>query len=198
MRVLRLLGVGTAIAAAAFGAGAEHAGAELLTCNASDERPFAAWGDYSRYALAPNGSLESGSTGWTLAGGAKVVGTNNLFRGGNGSLVLPAGSSATSPAACVKLADPASRFFVRSLGSGDGRLRVEAVHRSLFFTMSTTLGYVQAGGGWQPSPKYAHELPTVLAQLSLDGSASLRFRFTPVGDAAFGIDDLFVDPLVTY
>ena len=66
--------------------------------------------------------------------------------------------------------------------------------------MSSTLGYVQVDGSWQPSPKYAHALENILGTLALNSklSASLRFRFTPVGrGASFEIDDLFVDPLIT-
>jgi hypothetical protein len=199
MRHLRFVAVAVVVGVAALTAAAKPASAGLLTCNASSERPFAAWGDYSPYTLAPNGSFEQGSQGWSLSG-ARVVSGGNSFRSGNYSLSLPAGSSATSPSACVKLADPASRFFVRNTGSEDGRLKVEVTYKTLLglFTFSSTLGYVEADGSWQPSPKYGHTLQNVLATLSLNGlSAQLRFRFTPVGrGASFQVDDLFVDPLV--
>lgn len=68
-------------------------------------------------------------------------------------------------------------------------------------TMTSTLGYVQANGSWQPSPKYTHALQNILGSLALNKnllSASLRFKFTPVGrGASFEVDDLFVDPLLT-
>lgn len=199
--VLRLLGISVVVAVALVGGRAESAHAGLLTCNESSERPFAAWGDYSPYALAPNGSLESGSYGWSLSG-AYVVSGGNSHRGSSYSLSLPSGSSATSPAACVKLADPASRFFLRNTGSSEGRLKVEVTYKTLLglVAASSTLGYVEADGSWQPSPKLGHSLSNVLATLNLEGlSASLRFRFTPVGrGASFQVDDLFVDPLITF
>jgi hypothetical protein len=128
---------------------------------------------------------------------------SNTLRGGKYSLSLPSGSSATSPAACVKLADPASRFFLRNTGASDGKLKVEVTYKSLLglLTMSSTLGYVQANGSWQPSPKYSHALQNILWTPALNRnllSASLRFRFTPVGGgASFEIDELFVDALLT-
>ena len=193
-----------AIAALAGGStSAQGAGKGLLTCADNVERPFAPWGDYSPYTLAPNGSLEAGATGWSLSGGARVVAENNSYRKGSYSLSLPAGSSATSPAACVKLADPASRFFLRNTGSPDGQLKVEITYKTLLglFTSKATLGYVKANGSWQPSPKYGHVLANVLGALAVNKnlSASIRFRFTPVGrGASFQVDDLFVDPILQF
>ena len=201
MKGLRLVGVISVLALAAGAASVQSARAGVLSCADDPERVFAPWGDYSLYTLAPNGSFESGSMGWSLSG-ARVIPQNNTLRRGSFSLSLPSGSSATSPAACVKVADPASRFFVRNTGASDGRLRVEITYKSALglLTLSSTLGYVQAGGTWQPSPKYGHVLANALGTLGLnrDLSAQLRFRFTPVGrGASFEIDDLYVDPLLT-
>ena len=201
MRDLRLVGVIAVLALGAGAASVDGARASLLTCADNPERVFAPWGDNSMYTLAPNGSFESGASGWSLSG-ARVIPQSNTLRRGSYSLSLPSGSSATSPAACVKLADPASRFFVRSTGASDGRLKVEVTYKTLLglFTFNATLGYVEANGTWQPSPKYGHVLMNVLGTLGLnrDLSAQLRFRFTPTGrGASFEIDDLFVDPLLT-
>ena len=201
MKGLRLVGVISVLTLAVGAASADGARAGLLSCADNPARPFAAWGDNSLYTLAPNGSLEAGSSGWSLSG-ARIIPQSNTLRRGSYSLSLPRGSSATSPAACVKVADPASRFFLRNTGASDGRLKVEVTYKTLLglFTMSATLGYVQSDGSWQPSPKYGHVLQNILGTLALNSnlSASLRFRFTPVGrGASFEIDDLFVDPLLT-
>jgi hypothetical protein len=199
---LRLVVLASVLALVGGAASANSASAGLLTCADNPEKVFAPWGDNSLYTLAPNGSLEGGSSGWSLSG-ARVISQSNTLRSGKYSLSLPSGSSATSPAACVKLADPASRFFLRSTGASDGKLKVEVTYKSLLglLTLSSTLGYVQANGSWQPSPKYSHELQNILGALALNKnllSASLRFRFTPVGrGASFEVDDLFVDPLLT-
>ena len=200
---MRALRIGVVVVLAAFvggGVSFENASAGLVSCNDSRERPFAPWGDYAYYKLAPNGSFEQGSTGWSLSGGARVVREGNPLHSGSSSLLLPSGSSATAPAACVRLADLGSRFFVRNTGSSTGSLRVDVTYRSLLgLTITSNLGTLTTGGEWQPSPKYGHVLSNLLGTLSLNSnlSASLRFKFTPRGwGAEYQIDDLFVDPLL--
>lgn len=196
-----MLRIGVVLMVAAIagaGAGAKDASAALVTCNDSTQRPFAPWGDYSPYKLAPNGSFDEGSNGWSLSGGARVVGNGNPFVSGSDSLVLPAGASATAPAACVKLADLASRFFVRGNDSSSSSLRVEVTYRGLLgWTYTAYLGTVSVNDRWQPSPKYGHVLTNLLGTLALNSnlSASLRFKFTARG-GEYQIDDLFVDPLL--
>ena len=199
--VLRFVCTAVAASVAAIAGSAGSATAGLLTCVNNPEQPFAAWRDYSPYTLAPNGSFESGAAGWSLSG-ARVVSDNNAHRSGSYSLLLPSGSSATSPTACVKLADPASRFFLRNTGSPDGRLKVELRYRTVLglLPLTTTLGYAGADGTWEPSPKFSHLLDNVLGTLALNGNlgANVQFRFSPVGrGASFQIDDLFVDPFLT-
>ncbi|MDX6423727.1 MAG: hypothetical protein QOI67_1198 [Gaiellaceae bacterium] len=202
MKGLRLAGVVAVLAVGAGAASVDGARAGLLSCMDKPEKVFAPWGDNSSYTLAPNGSLEGGSSGWSLSG-ARVIPQSNTLRSGQYSLSLPSGSSATSPTACVKLLDPASRFFLRNTGASDGKLRVDVTYKSLLglLTLTSTLGYVQADGSWQPSPKYTHALQNILGTLALNRnllSAQLRFKFTPTGrGASFEIDDLFVDPLLT-
>jgi hypothetical protein len=197
--IMRLVLASVVVALAIAAGSAQSANAGLLTCNNSPERPFAAWGDDANYALAPNGSFEQGSYGWSLSGGARVIASNNSLRPGSYALSLPAGASALSPAACVKLADPASRFFLRA-PAGTGKLRVDIQYKTLLglFTTTSNLGYATAGQKWQPGPKYSHELANILGALALNKnllSASIRFKFTAVS-GSFEVDDLFVDPLI--
>lgn len=196
LRMISVLGV-AAVAALAIGPTSAKAGA--LSCGTSAERPFATWGDMSPYTIAPNGDLSSGALGWSLSGGARVVGENNSLRSGVNSVTLPAGASATSPAACVKLADPASRFFLRNTSGGTGKVRVDIQYKSVLglFTLTTNLGYTSAGTKWQPSDKYGHLLDNILGTLALNPNlaANLRFKFTALG-GSFMVDDLFVDPLI--
>jgi hypothetical protein len=196
LRMICVLGV-AAVAALTMGPTSAKAG--LLSCGTSAERPFAAWGDMSPYTIAPNGDLSAGALGWSLTGGARIVGENNSLRSGRNSVSLPSGASATSPAACVKLADPASRFFLRNTSGGSGRVRVDIQYKSVLglLTMTTNLGYTSAGTTWQPSEKYGHVLANILGTLALNPklSANLRFKFTALG-GSFMVDDLFVDPLI--
>jgi hypothetical protein len=194
---LVLLGVVAALAAAASSGRAE---AGLLSCGDSNLQPFAPWGDYSPYTLAPNGSFDLGTTGWSLSGGARVVSDGNPYASKAKSLVLPAGASATSPAACVKIADPAARFFLRNTGTG-GSLRVDITYKTLLglLPITSNLGTITADGNWQPSPKYGTVLANILGTLGLNKnlSANLRFKFT-ARSSSFQIDDLYVDPIVQF
>jgi hypothetical protein len=201
MRTVRIVLVAALAAFVGGSVSSKDASAALISCNPSLERPFAPWGDDAYYKLAPNGSFDEGSDGWALSGGARVVGDGNSLVSGSSSLLLPSGSSATAPAACVKLADLASRFFVRNAGSPTGSLRVDVTYRSVLglFTVTANLGTFTAGNEWQPSPKYGHVLANLLGTLALNRNlaASLRFKFTPRGfGAEYQIDDLFVDPLL--
>src|SRR4051812_12239340 len=108
------------VATAALAAPA-HAG--VLTTTAADcgdplvTQPFTPWKDTNHYKLADAGDFEGGTPGWTLTGGAKVVGGDATSLIGSASddssLSLPAGSSATSPAVCVGMDEPTMRFFAR-------------------------------------------------------------------------------------
>ena len=84
-------------------------------------QPFLRWLDPMRYVLAPNGNLESGATGWTLTGGAKVEAGNESFFVGNKSdtrsLYLPSGSTATTRPMCVQLLHPTVRYFAKNRGT---------------------------------------------------------------------------------
>jgi hypothetical protein len=187
---------------AALGAAAASGQAEagLLSCNDSSLQPFAPWGDYSPYTLAPNGSFDAGTSGWALSGGARLVGDGNPYVSGDKSLVLPAGASATSPTACVKIGDPAFRFFLRNAGSG-GSLRVDVIYRTLLGLVPVTsnVGTITADGTWQPSPKYGTVLANILGTLGLNPklSAALRFKFT-ARSGSFQFDDVFVDPILQF
>lgn len=188
------------VAALAAAASSGRAEAGLLSCNNSSLQPFAQWGDYSPYTLAPNGSFDGGTTGWSLSGGARLVADGNPYVSVYKSLLLPAGASATSPTACVKVADPAFRFFLRNAApTTGGSLRVDVVYKTLLglVPVTATLGTISADGKWQPSPKYGTVLANILGTLGLNKnlSASLKFKFT-ARNGSFQVDDLFVDPIL--
>ena len=67
------------LAATAFAVPAANAGliGNLLSnCPTGGSQVFAPWQDAANYLLAPNGSFEFGSTGWSLSGGAGIVNGN--------------------------------------------------------------------------------------------------------------------------
>src|SRR5690242_18277478 len=90
------------------------------------DHTFLPWLDAAWYEAAPDGGLENGGAGWTLAGAAAVVDGNDPYESGASALSLPAGASATTPPMCVDLAHPTVRFFARG---SSGPLMVTAVFR---------------------------------------------------------------------
>ena len=195
---------GVLLAAACAAATAAPASAALgVSCPTPTSQPFASWGDFASYRLAPNGGFESGTTGWTMGGGAQVVAGNEAFAvsgAGARSLALPDGSSATTAPMCVSLLSGKMRFFVRNSGSSDARLRVRVLYNggvgSLLGGLGSTLGVadvgtITAGRTWQPSPQIAM-LGGTLPLLT----TSVQVRFQPLGTSgAWRIDDVYLDPL---
>jgi hypothetical protein len=143
---------------------------------------FLPWLDPAWYEAAPDGGLENGGAGWTLSGGAAVVGANDPYQPGASALSLPAGASATTPATCVDIAHPTLRFFARG---GSGPLLVTAVFRDpLGNEVELPVGTALGSPGWAPSA-----VMPVLGNLL---SRQVSFRFTSLGD--WRVDDVFVDP----
>jgi hypothetical protein len=191
-------------AAAATLALAAPASAGLLVSSAKDcadqgtaARVFQPWLDPARYVPAPGGHAES-SAGWDLDGGARVVAGNEPWKVGGkshgNSLLLPAGSSATTDVMCVGIGHPTMRFFAkRTSGTLLNPLLVEVQFEALGGVLkSLPIGAVLSGGQWQPT------LPSLvvanLLPLLPNEQTPVRFKFTPVGRANWQIDDVYVDP----
>jgi hypothetical protein len=191
-RLLRLYGLSVlALAALAASTGAPAGAA--LTCPAqTTTKPFVPWLDSGNYTQVQNGALES-TSGWTLTGGAKLVTGNEPWKVNAGtdsrSLLLPSGSSATSPGLCVTLLHPTLRFFATNTGPATTTLKVEAVTTLLGVKTTTPVGLLVAGS-WQPTLPLAF-LDNLLSPVS----GTVQFRFTPVGSSSgWRVDDVYVDP----
>jgi hypothetical protein len=190
-------------AAAATVALAAPAQAGLLVSDAKNCAPdgpsarvFQPWLDLAQYVPAPGGHAES-TAGWTLNGGSRIVAGNEPWKVGGkshgNSLLLPAGSSATTDVMCVGVGHPTLRFFAkRTSGMLLNPLIVEVQFEALGGLLkSLPIGVVLAGGQWQPT------LPSLvvanLLPLLPNARTPVRFKFTPVG-ANWQIDDVYVDP----
>jgi len=155
-------------------------------------QPFLPWLDPASYVLAGDGGFESNASGWTLRGGAAVVSGNEPWRvraaADGHSLSLPAGAQATSPASCIGLLYPTTRFFAR--GSG-GTLKVDARVTVGGVSTSVPVGLVIPGESFSPT------LPLpLLANLTAPlagSSASVALTFTAL-DGAVQLDDVYIDP----
>jgi hypothetical protein len=198
----RLIAGAVTSAAALFLVAAPSASAGLLVKSATDctnpplEQPFAQWHDSANYVLAPQGSFENGTDGWSLNHATLDSGSESYNVGGAGShsLKISPGGSALSPTMCVGLDRPTLRFFARSSG---GLLGLSTMAVSVRFETSLGLvaelpiGVVLPSGRWQPSlpmPILANLLPLLPGDMT-----PVQFRFTPVG-GTYWIDDVYVDP----
>jgi hypothetical protein len=195
--IVLLVGLAAAGADAASGATQKSS---LLSCGGTTEKPFTQWGDYANYTLVPNGGLEQGAQGWKLSGGARVVAGNEPFQVHSAadrySLLLPPGSSATTPLACAALLDPTLRYF-SALAAGSGDLKVEVVYRGLLgFTFAHPVLLDGRGSSeWAPSSPSLF-LANITGLLALNGTtAQISFRFTPRSGSTWRVDDVYVDPL---
>lgn len=199
-RRLAVTGIATlaAFATMAGSAFAADAGCPATTLS----NPFAPWGDQADYALAPAGDIEDAGASWALTGGAAAQEGNETFMvtspTDHTSLRLSGTSSATTGRMCIGVEHSSFRFFVkRSGGSSASRLAVDVViDDTRGRERSLTVGYVTGSSAWAPSPS----VPTVvnlLAPLS-DNSIDVSFRFRPVGDGVWSVDDLYVDPYRTH
>jgi hypothetical protein len=195
--------VGALVALAAGSAAPAQAGDEsLLGCGHQPVHPFLPWLDPLPYTLLPGGDFESGAVGWKLSGGARVVDGNEPFyvtrRTDSRSLLLPPGSSATSPKMCMGLVLPIVRYF-SSGGNALSYLRVEAVYTDTS-GRQRSLDLLPAGlptRSWTPSLP-ALQLLGAINALTLNGLTSeIALRFTPrglLGSGTWRLDDVYVDP----
>jgi hypothetical protein len=175
-----------------------------IACPDATSKVFAPWNDFANYAYAPNGGFESGSGGWTLSGGARIVAGNSTFyvhgAGERYSLSLPRGSSATSPPMCISLFSSKMRFFAANKGLASSKLKVQVIYGGgvggVLSLVTKTLGlsdfgYVTAGSAWQPSSPIGM-LSGTLPLLT----QSVQFRFVPDSSGAWLVDDVYLDPLM--
>jgi hypothetical protein len=195
---------GAFVALAAASASPAQAGdGSLLGCGHEPVHPFLQWLDPLPYTLLPGGDFESGAAGWKLSGGARVVDGNEPFavtrESDSHSLLLPQGSSATSPTMCMGLLLPVVRY-VSTGGNLLSFMRVEAVYKDPT-GRERSIDLLPPG---LPSKSWAPSLPALqlmglLNVLTLDGLTSdIALRFTPkgtlLGSGTWRVDDIYVDP----
>ena len=192
-----------AVLAAASASPARAGDGSLLGCGHEPVHPFLQWLDPLPYTLLPGGDFESGAAGWKLTGGARVVDGNEPFfvtkRTDSRSLLLPPGSSATSPPMCMGLVLPVVRYFSTG-GNLLSFMRVEAVYKDPR-GRERSIDLLPPG---LPSKSWAPSLPALqlmglLNVLTLDGLTSdIALRFTPkgslFGSGTWRVDDIYVDP----
>jgi hypothetical protein len=192
-------------AAVASAAIAAPANAGVLTASAQScddspvTQPFAQFGDGANYKEI--GDFESATSGWTLAGGAKVVAGNENYKVGGAadakSLSLPSGSSAVSPFTCVGLAEPTLRLFAKRNSALLGLVSTLNVQMQVQTSLGLSLWLPVlpgdlGGSSWHPTA----QMPLIanLLTLSATDRTPVRFRISPLL-GSWQIDDVYVDPM---
>jgi hypothetical protein len=155
------------------------------------EQPFP--GDPAQYVLVPGGHFDKqDAPDWSPTGEAGT--TNVAPRGGQFSLRLAPGGSATSRPMCVGLNYPTLRFYARSeVPSRSARVAV----RVLFQTpdgidRQLKIADLSAGDSWEPT-RPVLILANLLA-LFPNWNGQVQFSFTSTGTGPVVIDDVYVDP----
>jgi hypothetical protein len=151
---------------------------------------FAPWHDRALYTLAPGGDFETQAEGWTLEGGAVVAVESSPFLLGAalgvGSLELPAGASALSPAICVERGFPGFRVVARSADAGVAKVQV------VYAT-----GKVKKAGRLKPATDWRVSRKLSLAQgrfrVRRRESTTVQLRFAATAGTV-RVDDVYVDP----
>jgi invasion protein IalB len=200
---LRSLFVAVLAVAAVMAVGAPAASAGLLVESAEDcptpvaSKPFAPWGDYANYQLAPGGSFEAGAPAWELRGGASIVKGNEPWKVNSSrdsrSLRLPPGATATSPAMCVGIEHPTLRLFAKNNSALLSTMTVEVIFEtSLGLRAAAPVGVMLPSGQWKPSPRFL--VLVNLLPLFPGEKTPVQFRVRSVGLGTWSVDDFYVDP----
>lgn len=154
---------------------------------------FAQFGDQSAYSLAPGGSFESGTPGWSLSNSAVVEGNEsyNLVPGSH-SLQMGPNGAALSPWICISSEYPSFRLFARRVG-GSGPLNVSLQWLNLLgLGVNTSVAQLDGSGAWTPSAplKLGSAVPLWMPGSSLQ----VRLSFQSMSTSSWAIDDVFIDP----
>jgi hypothetical protein len=197
----RKLALVAAAVAALAAAPSAHAGPLVSSADGCADqslgKPFLPWLDLASYHIAPGGTFESGTDGWTLDGASLRDGNEPWQVHGSGetsSLAIAAGGSATTPATCVGVEHPTIRLFAkRTSGWSTGRLSVEVLFEDASGTVrSAGIGQVGSDGTWSPTaplPILVNLLPVLPGERT-----AVAFRFTASSSSSWAIDDVYVDP----
>jgi hypothetical protein len=167
---------------------------------------FSSFGDRADYFLAPNGGLESGSTGWTLSGASVVAGNESYYLNAatdTKSLRIAPGGKAVTSEICIDSTRTGYRFLARQANSASS----SSLKVTIRYTGADGVTREQAidalrgssFGSWTPSrvwpAQWAHMWFKSIG-LKPNDTMSVRFVFQVDSSAgqAWQIDDLYIDP----
>lgn len=169
-------------------------------------KAFAKIGDNADYSLAPNGSFETGTTGWTLSNAKVVSGNETLgILPGAKSLALGGGiisgaTKITSPEFCVDQSHPYFRFLLKANGPvGIMSIAVQYTDAAGLQKTQTVQSNVASNilpGKWKASDLNPLSLNIPLVN---DGGQTAKVRLvfsSPMSmlGSSYNIDNVLVDP----
>ena len=203
--LLALAGTGSAYAAdtpaddfTGETADAVYTAASAQTCSDPDVSPLlSSFNDDDLYFTAPGGSFEGRMDGWQLEDGATVSDGSSLLGilGGERSLSLPVGASATSPEFCVDERYPKFRLSTAQLGDkGNAKVSVSVIYPGLEKNVRHAKDVDAQRGRWQLSGKI--DLKPQYG-MKKRGWRLVALRFAvPKGESSTDVrvDDVVVDP----
>ena len=186
-----------ALLGAGLFAGAIPAVAGACTLPATGSAVFSSFGDSAHYSLAPNGSFEAGTSGWSLTGASVVSGNESFFLNSpidSHSLSFGATGSAVSPPVCVGITTPTFRFIARRTSGSWAQMNVNLLWTDASGAAhTTTAGSVNGTTGWSASS--VMNLGSTLPLWQPGSTLPVRIQFLP---AQYGgnwtIDDVYIDP----
>ena len=204
----RFVSLSAIVAAAAVAAAVAPAAHAASCATRTLNQTFAAFGDGNEYFVAPGGSFESGTPGWTLSNAAAISGNDPYHlnsASGMRSLKLNGSGSATSPGFCITRDDPSLRFAARTVTSAAStgnysQLNVSIVVRNPAGSQATYfLGAItpQGNGGWflLPPIQYGSLFDSYLFGPDGSGTGTMQIQFNVQGQGGtWYVDDVFVDP----
>jgi len=172
--------------------------AQAACATTPTSKAFAAFGDNADYSLAPGGSFESGTTGWSLNGASVAAGNESYKVHGASdakSLAVKATGTAASAPFCVAIQHPSFRLFARRTSGTWGVLNVKIRWTDeSAVTHETVVGSVSAADtAWHPTSSF--NLAQVLGIWNSDQAMTARIVFDPEdAGGAWAVDDVYVDP----
>lgn len=158
--------------------------------DASTAKAFAAFGDSADYALAPGGSFEGSTAGWTFDDAQIVSGNESAgVLGGSRSLLIRDHGKAISPEFCISPDHPTFRFVTVG-GEVDLKINYRTLDR-LYDVDDELAGETDnTTGRWLPSQ--IHPLATEIAASKLAKGVLARIEIRADDDVR--IDNLLIDP----
>lgn len=205
-RLATVAGLTAAVLSVPAGAQAETTASASCPTQPATTQAFAKIGDYAQYSLAPNGSFENGTAGWTLSNAKVVTGNETVgIISGLKSLALGGGiisgsTKIVSPEFCVDQTHPYFRFLMKANGPV-GIMNIGVQYTDATGTLKTQTVQSNVATNLLPGKWKASELNPLSLNIPLvnDGGQTAKVRLvfsSPMSmlGSSYNIDNVLVDP----